>query len=1025
MEYFKNMTGKQGERAYVLPATILLCVAISIVIALYLQVIASSSQALNGQSFQTMAQEAARSGIAYATGCLTEGTKEWIQGAKLLRPNTDCNGVVITSGSPSAPSQYVYQSSDNVWRSTFEVTSPVSKSSTYDAETSQIVSKGKVELLQAGVPVKTIEATKISVFKPGNGYLHKATGQVATDVRADQHTCAIANGKLWCWGQNTSGELGLGTVSLGEASPKLVGGALTGKYVSKVTVSDANTCAIADGKAYCWGAGISGLLGNGTNADSNVPVEVKGDLQNRKVTDLSISSQNYPFPQPLPVMRHGCAVTDGAAYCWGGNDYYQLGNIVCLPLLPCDTDQTNPFGTISDLLFVKEPTPVYGYDNNNNQLCVPIFGCSPYGRQSTQSELFGHKIDRIGAGGHFSCAITEGRQICWGMRLPAVWGMPKPFTVTSTPYEMVGANTQPIDTTSYNFSGDISCGMSSWNFNCMGYTPAFSGLASFLTAYFLNAPVTVLSNYDVVDHDNGQWSQVIPWVNGFFGTFCAVAPTDTTSNRNAGCVGSIEGAPTGTDPGVSIFGNTKFNPLLTGGSPDFTGKVPTRIAASGMYGTMIANGQVFSWGLDGGSGALGNGGGMNDTVNRASQISIGSLGADPGTYAADGSASTGGGHSCGIVNGQIFCWGKNDDGQLGMGAAVPNGTNVKQPRIVSSVADRVFRKVSAGTNHTCGISIGQLYCWGRNTDGQLGDGTLSSKNVPTLVGAFAGKRVTDVSAGDTGTCAIADGRAYCWGKNNRHQIGDNSTTTRPSPVPVTGLTDKATTSISMGKEHACAVANGNGYCWGTNANYATGRNTNLGDTNTGGAGQLILGTAGGVNSNQLTPAFTQISAGNNFTCAVINSFVSCWGRNTDGQIGTDAAGGTGSTDGKIPTKVAGVAGGLQANDLAVGDAHACAVLQGIIYCWGNAASGRVGDGQATTDRLRPVVVNTGAASGNASISISAGLGSSCSVANGRILCWGDATSGQSGIASAPGAVLQPQATDDYVTDTPFKRGPIF
>ena len=124
--------------------------------------------------------------------------------------------------------------------------------------------------------------------------------------------------------------------------------------------------------------------------------------------------------------------------------------------------------------------------------------------------------------------------------------------------------------------------------------------------------------------------------------------------------------------------------------------------------------------------------------------------------------------------------------------------------------------MTAGGNHSCALADGRAYCWGGNQSGQLGDGTFVSKSGPVAVaGALAGKVVSAISAGMIHTCALAEGRAYCWGFNGSGRVGDDSTTTRSAPVAVATpdvLKDKTITAIAAGDEHTCALADGRPSC---------------------------------------------------------------------------------------------------------------------------------------------------------------------------------------------------------------------
>src|SRR5437773_11735111 len=170
----------------------------------------------------------------------------------------------------------------------------------------------------------------------------------------------------------------------------------------------------------------------------------------------------------------------------------------------------------------------------------------------------------------------------------------------------------------------------------------------------------------------------------------------------------------------------------------------------------------------------------------------------------------------------LYCWGSNQHGQLGAGL-VSNFSPVPF-RVASFFGNGA---VSAGRSHTCAnITVGGtggLYCWGLNDDGQLGDGTTIQRTSPVLV---SGGPFSDVTAGGSHTCALTSaGTTYCWGANDHGQLGDGTTTMRTSPVLVAG--GLTFVSLSAGGSHTCGVTVSGAYCWGANGNgqLGSGRTT--------------------------------------------------------------------------------------------------------------------------------------------------------------------------------------------------------
>jgi hypothetical protein len=184
-------------------------------------------------------------------------------------------------------------------------------------------------------------------------------------------------------------------------------------------------------------------------------------------------------------------------------------------------------------------------------------------------------------------------------------------------------------------------------------------------------------------------------------------------------------------------------------------------------------------------------------------------------------------HTCALKGGQVYCWGYNGAGQHG------DGTNVNRttPTLVANGAmgNSGVTAIAAGWDHTCALKGGQVYCWGWNADGQLGDGTTTQRTTPTLVanGAMGNSGVTAIAAGAFHTCALKGGQVYCWGYNSGGVLGDGTTTQRTTPTLVANgaMGNSGVTAITAKGWHTCALKGGKVYCWGVNGNGQLGDNT--------------------------------------------------------------------------------------------------------------------------------------------------------------------------------------------------------
>ncbi len=304
-------------------------------------------------------------------------------------------------------------------------------------------------------------------------------------------------------------------------------------------------------------------------------------------------------------------------------------------------------------------------------------------------------------------------------------------------------------------------------------------------------------------------------------------------------------------------------------------------------------------------------------------------------------------HTCGVSNeGQAYCWGSDFEGQLGADSGLtvchePNGNPLKCTTTPVPVAGGYrFVLLVAGWRHTCGVTtMGVTYCWGLDDDGQLGGDSLSvpcgevgeggqpCRRTPVRVGGEG--TFTRLAAGRSHTCGLdAQGRAWCWGRG--FGIGPSMI------VTITGAHPQFA-SISANDHKTCALTSeGATLCWGV---------FRMGSSDLFAA--LTIPTPGGTwqASGDSALHFTSVTTGEEHICGLTSARAAyCWGDGWEGQLGISRGlfGRLGRQDSNDPLSVE---GNVQFAVLSAGSVYTCGVSSdGRAYCWGENKLGQLGDG---------------------------------------------------------------------------------
>jgi alpha-tubulin suppressor-like RCC1 family protein len=622
----------------------------------------------------------------------------------------------------------------------------------------------------------------------------------ASAVGAGRHfSCALLEtGEVWCWGDNTYGQLGDGTrgaggppvlvpalvassISVGARTvcarrtddlsilcwgdsrsnqagytdpyssvPRMLAGTAGTQHVAS---GHAHTCAIdGTGRVSCWGRGSNQQLGSGTTSTPTpVSVSAIGD-----VVDISTSA------------RSSCAVTpDGQLICWGANADGQLA------LGDFDSPRTPTVTQATDV--VEVDLGVSGgcaRDRSGGVSCWGILrpGDGTWATSSSPRPALVQNATKLAHGFFHACAIADGTVQCWGLNDNAELGRgassiqttPMPVTLGFSP-DRVAVGDEHVCAKGGN---EVRC----WGHNERGQLGNGSADGS-------STPVTVAHGLDTA----------------LLGIAAGARATCVYTSSGAKCWGDNRFGQLGA--GVTSY--REVSPVSVQ-----LNQTITKIAMGQQHACAVTGAEPRCWGNNN-RGQLGIG--TTQAANTPQLVSV--------PQVVD--IALGNSHTCARTLGSaLYCWGNNSDGQLGDGTFAQRNT----PAPIMGM----WAQVVAGSHHTCGITgTGTIQCWGNNEFGQLGIGSTVSYSTPQAVTNFPGT-ATKLFGGGSTMCAINNtGNVYCWGRNDFGQLGDGARTNRLVPTRIVSIS--VLNDFDVGILGGCRIlTEGQFDCWGVEAMQAAG-----------------------------------------------------------------------------------------------------------------------------------------------------------------------------------------------------------